>query len=96
MDIYNVIWTYTDIFEHIRTYTNIFNRFQGHPEVVTPPEVVIPPSCATGGGLPPAVRHPQKKHVLDFLNMYLVNLLDFHGFEALLVVFFQNVDNLIK
>ena len=46
-----------------------------------------PPSCATGGGLPPAVRHPQKKHVLDFLSMYLVNLVDFGGFEALLVFF---------
>ena len=49
--------------------------------------MVIPPSCATGGGLPPAVRHPQKKHVLVFLSMYLVNLVDFDGFEALLVFF---------
>ena len=47
----------------------------------------IPPSSATGGGLPPAVRHPQKKHVLDFLSMYLVNLVDFHGFEASLDFF---------
>ena len=72
-----------DIYGHIRTYTNIFNRFQGHPEAVIHPEVVIPPSCATGGGLPPAVRHPQKKHVLDLLSMYLVNLVDFDGFEVL-------------
>ena len=49
--------------------------------------MVIPPSCATGGGMPPAVRHPQKKHVLDFLSMYLVNLINFHVFEALLVFF---------
>ena len=35
--------------------------------------------------MPPAVRHPQKKHVLDFLSMYLVNLADFERFEALLV-----------
>ena len=53
--------------------------------MVIPPEVVIPPSCATGGGLPPAVRHPQKKHVLDFLSMYIVNLVDVHAFEVPLV-----------
>ena len=58
--------------------------------MVIPPEVVIPPSCATGGGLPPAVRHPQKKHVLDFLNMYLVNFTDFHGFEASLDFFLKS------
>ena len=58
--------------------------------MVIPPEVVIPPSCATGGGLPPAVRHPQKKHVLDLLSMYLVNLVNFHRFEALLVFFSES------
>ena len=32
---------------------------------------------------------------LDFLNTYIVNLVDFHEFEALLD-FFQKVGNLIK
>ena len=85
-----------DIYGHILTYTHILNWFQGPPEVVIPPEVAIPPSCATGGGLPPAVRHPQKKHLLDLLNMYLVNFIDFHGFEASLDVFFQKVGILVK
>ena len=45
----------------------------------------VPPELCDWWWLPPAVRHPQKKHVLDFLSMYLVIFINFHGFEVPLV-----------
>ncbi len=36
-----------------------------------------PPSCSTGGGLPPAVWHPQEKHVLDFVSMTFADFVVF-------------------
>ena len=63
------------------------HRFQGPPEVVISPRGGNSPELcdwwwpASGGSA------PSEKHVLDLLSMYLVNLIDFDGFEALLVFF---------
>ena len=46
--------------------------------------------------LPAALRLPEKNTPLDFWSMYIVNLVDFHGFEPPLVFLFQKVGNLVK
>ena len=38
--------------------------------------------CASVSQLPAALRLPQKKRAPGFLNTYIVNLVDFHGFEV--------------
>ena len=66
-------------------------RFQG------PPEVVIPPSCARGGGLPPAVRQPQKKHapgILKHVSCEFSRLsCEFNRFSLILVGFDVSLNN---
>ena len=40
----------------------------------------IPKPFVCVSALPAALRRPQKKHVLDFSNTYIVNLVDFSKF----------------
>ena len=43
--------------------------------------------CASVSQLPAALRLPHKKRAPGFLNTYIVNLVDFHGFEVPLDIF---------
>ena len=47
-----------DIYGHIWTYTDMFNRFQGHPEVVIPPELCDWWWPASGGSAPSEKTRP--------------------------------------